>query len=349
MAVTPGSFAASLLRSLGDPATPQNLSSIGAWEAEEGGNWKNTAKFNPLNTTEKMPGSGDTGTQGDIGVYQNWNQGLKATDNTLNNGDYGDILAALKTGKGLHGNLPGLKTWSGGGYTSIEGDSAPVNTAGDPIVAGGPTMPQKPTLAQPIANAPSNKPTLAQIGFQALMKHPMDPFDAITHAITTGGYAKQVTQAKQAIGTTQAQPTGDQFNELLTAAKNIAAKGYNYEWGGGHNATVSPTHGTGHGSGSGVGYDCSGAISAILNAAGKLKGSLVAAQFANAPKYIAGAKPGVGGPGDITIYANAEHTFSKIGNQYFGTSYSNPGGGAGFFKNAQTAGYQVWHVPLTGK
>jgi hypothetical protein len=326
------------------------------WEGREGGNWHNSAAYNPLNTTQPEPGYSTFRSTGqgaaNIGIYKNWQQGLKATADTLNNGRYGDILSALRSGHGLGGNLKGLGTWSGGGYTSITGDT-PVASGGTQISPG--TIQPSANAAQPSANIISgakqqanNLKYIREAATNAFLNHPQDPFGALSTAITSdSNFASQVASARHAIGTTTKTPTGDQFSQVLNAAKQIAGKHYNYEWGGGHNPGATPTHGTGHGSGSGVGYDCSGALSAVLMASGDLKQPLVSGQFAEASKYIPSAKPGVGGQGDITIYANATHTFAKIGNSYFGTSAENPGGGAGFFKNAQTAGYQVWHVPLS--
>lgn len=92
------SFAVALLNRLGIQPSAGAVHGIVAWEAAEGGNWENDARYNPMNTTEKMPGSGDVGTQGDIGSYTSWQQGLEATAKTLENGNYGGILEAFKSG-----------------------------------------------------------------------------------------------------------------------------------------------------------------------------------------------------------------------------------------------------------
>jgi hypothetical protein len=95
------------------------------WENREGGNWNNKAKYNPLNTSQIMPGSTNfnTGQPGSgIQAYTSWQQGLQATAMTLTNGRYGDLLSALQGGKGLVGSYTGLGTWSDaahGGYTSL--------------------------------------------------------------------------------------------------------------------------------------------------------------------------------------------------------------------------------------
>ena len=118
--ITPRNFAAALLTAVGAPLSKANISSIVDWEAREGGNWRNTARFNPLNTTQPEPGYSETGTQGNIGSYTSWAQGLQATVTTLENGDYNDILAALRSGTGLGGgDYSGLYTWSGHSYSSV--------------------------------------------------------------------------------------------------------------------------------------------------------------------------------------------------------------------------------------
>ena len=133
-------------------------------------------------------------------------------------------------------------------------------------------------------------------------------------------------------------PQGKGIGTVIAAANSIASHHYNYEWGGGHNPSFAPTTGSGHGSGPGTGYDCSGAISAILHTVGIVKTPMVAQDF------MTFGQPGPGGPNDVTIYASSGHVFAKIGNKYFGTSGSNPGGGADWFSTADTSGFVVRHV-----
>jgi hypothetical protein len=115
----PTDFAKALLSKLGAPDTKANVSSLVDWEGLEGGNWNNSAHCNPLNTTQGMPGATDMNSNG-VKSYQNWNQGVEATVKTLKNGDYNDIVNALKTGGGLgNGSYAGLNTWSSGAYASV--------------------------------------------------------------------------------------------------------------------------------------------------------------------------------------------------------------------------------------
>ena len=92
----PADFASALLGYLGDPNTKSNVTNISAWEAAEGGNWQNNAKYNPLNTTEQMPGSVNVGNG--IQSYKSWSEGIQATAQTLQNTSgqgYSQILQDL--------------------------------------------------------------------------------------------------------------------------------------------------------------------------------------------------------------------------------------------------------------
>lgn len=115
-AVTPRSFADSLLSALGDPITPQNELAIAAWEAAEGGNWHNNATANPLNTTQDEPGATSINSAG-VKAYTSWSQGLDATVQTLNNGRYGGILSALSAGNSAQavGQAVQASPWGTGG------------------------------------------------------------------------------------------------------------------------------------------------------------------------------------------------------------------------------------------
>jgi murein DD-endopeptidase MepM/ murein hydrolase activator NlpD len=92
------SWATTLLKKLGDPTTPQNVAALTTWAAYEGGHWKNTANYNPLNTTQPEKGATNMNSVG-VKSYSSWSQGYQATIDTLNNGRYGNILNALKSGK----------------------------------------------------------------------------------------------------------------------------------------------------------------------------------------------------------------------------------------------------------
>ena len=49
-------------------------------------------------------------------------------------------------------------------------------------------------------------------------------------------------------------------------------------------------------------------------------------------------KPGDGGNRGVTIYSNPHHVLMKINGRFFGTSGSNPGGGAGWIPDSAVSG-----------
>jgi hypothetical protein len=99
---TPTSFAQALLATLGEPVTDANVQAITAWEAAEGGNWHNSAHYNPLNTTLPEPGSYTVNSAG-VRAYTSWDQGMQATVSTLQEGSYSGILGALQGGNDPQG------------------------------------------------------------------------------------------------------------------------------------------------------------------------------------------------------------------------------------------------------
>ncbi len=108
-------WARGLLRDLGDPASRSNINSLGAWARLEGGNWHNSARFNPLNTTQRAPGSHSINSVG-VQSYTSWREGNKAEADTIRNGFYRLIASDLHKGIGLHhSNLAGeFATWGTG-------------------------------------------------------------------------------------------------------------------------------------------------------------------------------------------------------------------------------------------
>ena len=90
-------WAQALLVAMRLPVTADNVAAITAWEMAEGGHWYNTAYYNPLNTTQGMPGAKVFNSVG-VKAYTSWKQGLEATVKTLKNGYYGSIIDALRRG-----------------------------------------------------------------------------------------------------------------------------------------------------------------------------------------------------------------------------------------------------------
>ena len=98
---TMNAWAKSFLGKMGAPATTANMQALTTWAAHEGGNWHNTASYNPLNTTLNMPGSTSINSVG-VKAYASWQQGNQAMLDTLTNTKgvgYEKILADFKSGK----------------------------------------------------------------------------------------------------------------------------------------------------------------------------------------------------------------------------------------------------------
>lgn len=98
--MTPKDFAVAVIRTMGFPETDNNIDALVAWQGAEGGHFANSAYFNPLNTSQKMPGSTffnyfDAAKTMGVQRYTDWQQGLDATIKTLNNGRYGSIIASF--------------------------------------------------------------------------------------------------------------------------------------------------------------------------------------------------------------------------------------------------------------
>jgi hypothetical protein len=90
----------------------------------------------------------------------------------------------------------------------------------------------------------------------------------------------------------------DAVTRAIQAANRIHRR--TYIWGGGHRSFKAK------------GYDCSGAVSYVLHAAGLLSAPLVSGQL---------AFWGVPGPGSwITVYANKTHTYMVVAGLRYDTS-----------------------------
>ncbi|MGP0029181.1 MAG: hypothetical protein ACLPVF_01595 [Acidimicrobiales bacterium] len=105
------------------------------WEQAEGGNWENTARFNPLDTTQPFDGSwnydlgvvpGVTAQTPGVQAYNNWADGVTATVITLKNGYYPYILAAMSQGDfaaqvaAYSPSVTGdLDTWGTGNFADV--------------------------------------------------------------------------------------------------------------------------------------------------------------------------------------------------------------------------------------
>jgi membrane-bound lytic murein transglycosylase B len=122
------------------------------------------------------------------------------------------------------------------------------------------------------------------------------------------------------------------FDRLVAAANMVSAANFPYLYGGGHEQPARF-----------AAFDCSGAVSYVLQQAGYTVPTTVSG---NVPSWHFPA-----GPGAVTIFYNPGHTFMRIGNRYFGTSgFARPGGGAGWFDTnklpaSYLATFSVVHLP----
>jgi hypothetical protein len=113
--------------------------------------------------------------------------------------------------------------------------------------------------------------------------------------------------------TTASSPSApsDLVSKTATRANKIASRNQPYLWGGGHAGNKNTLRG----------YkgplDCSGAVSKALGIDPRVSG-----------EFTRWGKAGDGGGRGITVYANDKHVLMKINGRFFGTSGSNPGGGA---------------------
>lgn len=108
-----------LLQALNAPVSPANEKSMFSWIAHEFP-WPPHAKFNPMATTLKMPGSTNFNSVGPVQNYTSWQQGIEANAKTILHSGYPTIVADLRRGNGITAAAAhDLLRWSGGGYSSV--------------------------------------------------------------------------------------------------------------------------------------------------------------------------------------------------------------------------------------
>jgi len=128
------------------------------------------------------------------------------------------------------------------------------------------------------------------------------------------------------LGASEGSATGnDAVDAMLAEADRIDGLQSGYQWGGGHGASTS-ANGP---------WDCSGAVSRLLDVGGFLTTPVASGPMAS--MY----QSGVGE--NFTIFANGGHVFVRFGDRYWGTSSENPGGGPGWHSSRDTGGYSARH------
>jgi hypothetical protein len=96
MNMTPQSWARDFLTKLHYPVTKNNVTSVLAWEYQEGGHFHNDARFNPLNTTKDSARYGSINSVG-VAKYPNYDTGMRETIATLKLAPYAKVRHALST------------------------------------------------------------------------------------------------------------------------------------------------------------------------------------------------------------------------------------------------------------
>jgi hypothetical protein len=105
---TPEEWAKAMLQALNAPVKQDSIDALKTWARFEGGHYANNgthgARYNPLNTSLKLPGSGPMSEKNQlVQRYKNWDQGISAAVTTLTgkNADargYTAIVEALRNG-----------------------------------------------------------------------------------------------------------------------------------------------------------------------------------------------------------------------------------------------------------
>lgn len=160
---------------------------------------------------------------------------------------------------------------------------------------------------------------------------------AIREALASGGTqpdkgGSSPRGTSQGDGAYSVGAEGSKLARMSAKAGQIEAKGYPYAWGGGHGRIGVPTRGTrtSRGGPIGLGYDCSGAVSAVLGAGGLLKAPLVSGGLMSWGKRGSGK--------NLAVYSSPSHVIMRIGSRFFGTSETNPNGGAGWLSSKSIRG-----------
>jgi hypothetical protein len=126
------------------------------------------------------------------------------------------------------------------------------------------------------------------------------------------------------------------LNALTTAATRIEGQNFPYVWGGGHGEAGVASKGEKGGpgfNGKRTGYDCSGAVAAVLVAGGLWPQGQSVPNDLGVIKYLLNQgliAPGAGaGPTEVTIYDDpGVHIFMNIDGRFWGTSDGAGGGDA---------------------
>lgn len=189
--------------------------------------------------------------------------------------------------------VPGQGTGAGAGSTSITETTHSFDAPGYQRARG------LAILGQHLMKTRGPNNPLLKLGLVSTQAPDISQFEHTDLTTLTGPKLSAGIQSRGYSGTTA---------DLIARASKIDAQHLPYKWGGGHGGKTEP--------GTGVPVDCSGAVSSVLGIDPR-----VASQFKSF------GKPG---RGRVTIYAKDTHVLMEINGHFFGTSQTNPGGGAGW-------------------
>lgn len=199
-----------------------------------------------------------------------------------------------------------------------------VSRQADALMDGhGPVQTRAPTRRTTTLPGVDNSALRGQLVAQFLQQKGADPLD-----FALGVRAAQDVPGQTETVTTMGPKTPSSSN-YGARAEAIDKQRLPYKWGGGHAGKVNPNKTQP--------LDCSGAVSAVLGINPRVSGDLMSF-----------GKPGKGK--HVTIYANGHHTLLEVDGHFWGTSASNPGGGAGWIKRELISpqylkGFTVRHPP----
>jgi hypothetical protein len=166
-----------------------------------------------------------------------------------------------------------------------------------------------------------NRQARAQLILSFLGKKDSDPVDFAVQARALRDVPATTTSREVPIGGRSVvggagAPGGDLAAMADYRASAIDKQQLPYQWGGGHQGQTPL--------GKAVPLDCSGAVSKVLGIDPRV-----------ADQFKTWGRPGDGGGKGVTVYSKPSHVLMKINGQFFGTSASNPGGGAGWIPEDQ--------------
>jgi murein DD-endopeptidase MepM/ murein hydrolase activator NlpD len=163
------SWAKSLLQKLKYPTTSDNIKALTTWAAWEGGQWHNSAHYNPLNTEQPATGATNMNNEG-VKSYTSWSQGYQATIETLKNGRYGPILSALKKGNNTMSVLKAVNHSPWGTY--IPGAGGPNTSPAGVAVATMPSHSTSSSSGTHSTNINARSSIDVNVGINLKMNHP---------------------------------------------------------------------------------------------------------------------------------------------------------------------------------